>query len=268
MSRITLQNLWNTLEDTRATLLDAGGKDGMVSRKDFRALIDRQDSEAHKSFLQFFYTFVRQLEDRPNMRVTAEVIERAITFIEEQIIPNFEIAEQFSNQTNQTIAQIHDAAYPMAQNLIRITKENKKLTTFEVAEEISLFTESLFFDDFGSESSEPIEAFYLEANIVELTPESFAKALELDPNNPSDKIERFADAQEPLMNFVDQHFHFGLADKAQAIVDLMGNFLTQKKVIILGEDYNPDVPPEHPVFVIGVGKDGNIAGFKSSVIWT
>ncbi len=268
MAKITLQDLWNTLEDTRATLLEAGGQDGMVSRKDFQTLIEQQPSEKHKSFLQFFYTFIRQLEDRPYMRVTAEVIERAITFIEEQIIPNFEIADQFSNQANQKIAQMHDAAYPMALNLIRITQEKKELDTFEVAEEISLYTESLFFDDFGSEAGEPIEAFYQEANIFELTEATFAEALELDPKDPKEKIVRFAPADEALLNFVAQHFRFGLADKADAIVELMNTFLTQITVIILGEDYNPEVPPQHPVFVVGIGKDGNLAGFKSQVIWT
>ena len=268
MAEITLQNLRDILHETRDKLLTAGGEDGIVSRRDLKKLVEAEPSEVKRNFLEFFYSFLRQLEDRPRSRVTRDVIERGITFIEDAIFPHFEIHSEFSAQTKQRISQPHPAAYAFSQQLLRVASSTPMLSSLQLSEEIAALTDNLFFDDLGSEASEPIQAFYQQTNIQTLSPESFAATMTLDLNNPAEKVERFRPAEEILKNFVDIHFSFDLDGQAQSIVDLMKTHLTQLTVIVLGEDYNINVSAEHPTFVVGVGADGDLVGFRSIVVWT
>ncbi|MCI5084230.1 MAG: nuclease A inhibitor family protein [Saprospiraceae bacterium] len=266
---MTLRNLMEQLDQLAETLKSAGGKDKQLSRKDFRALIDATHSPAQAHLMEIFYSFLWKLEARPRMRVTHEVIDNGVAFIKEQILPEFEIAEVFSTRTEQTIAQVHPSAWPMANQLVRATEEDLYLTAKQVAGRISKLTEGLFFDDFGSEGSEKIEAFYLDANMEELLTEaSFASALNLNLDNPLEKIERFVEIGDTLDVFVEQHVRFGRDQQAASIVQLMEENLLDIRVIILGEDYNPAVPADHPTYVVGLGKNGDLAGFKTQVIWT
>ena len=162
MAEITLQDLRDILDETRDKLLRAGGVDGIVSRKDVKRLIESESSELRRSFLEFFYSFLRQLEDRPHSRVTREVIDKGIAFIENSIFPHLEIAATFSDQAKQRISQTHPAAYALSQQLIRVASSDPIFSSLQVSEEIAALTDNLFFDDLGSEASEPIHAYYKE----------------------------------------------------------------------------------------------------------
>ena len=268
MATIKINDLFNTLEDTRSILLQASNDDGMVSRADLQNAIQQAEEPLQRRFLAFFYGFLRKLENRPRMRVTEEVIDRGITFIQEQIIPTFEINETFSMATKQEIAQIHETAFPMAMELIRITQSNSLFTPLEVAEHIAQLTEGLYFDDYGSEAAIPIEAVHIEHQNPTLTPDSFIQALEIPPNDPLSKVERFEPADRTFLTFIEQHFRDGLSNRAQTIVELMQTHLKNPQVIILGADNNPALGSEHPVYVVGIGHNHHLAGFKSVVIWT
>jgi hypothetical protein len=38
--------------------------------------------------------------------------------------------------------------------------------------------------------------------------------------------------------------------------------------IVFGEDYTPVYESNHPVYIVGIGWNGNLAGFDAVVIWT
>ena len=268
MAVIKITDLVKTLEETRATLLSAMNGDGIVSRADLRRLLEQTDDLVQRRFLEYFYAFLRKLENRPRMRVTAEVIDNGIDFIQQQIIPNFEIQQSFSPETNQKIAQLHESALPIAMELIRVTKDNVVLSPREVSDNIAQLQEGLFFDDYGSEAAIPIESFFLEHPVQPLSPDSFASALGIDPNTPKGKVERFDPAERVFLRFVEQHFYPQLSDKAQTVVDLMLDNLSDHTIIVIGQDNHPDLESNHPVYVVGMGPNGNLAGFQSVVIWT
>ena len=152
--------------------------------------------------------------------------------------------------------------------LLKETIQTRLFSAKEVAALIANNTVDLFFDDFGSESSQPVEAFYHETKVELLNATTFQETLGLPVDDPQFKVARFISADEVLAYFADLHRPFELDKKAAFIVDLMMQNLTQIAVIILGEDYHEDVAPAHLVYVIGVGKEGSLAGFKSQVIWT
>lgn len=111
-------------------------------------------------------------------------------------------------------------------------------------------------------------ATFLEHPASTLSPDSFTTALGVDPTTPKGKVERFESADMVLLTFVEQHAQFGLFDRAQTLVALMQAQLSSLKVIVLGEDNHPDLDSNHPVYVLGIGQSGDLAGFKSVVIWT
>lgn len=268
MASIKIVDLSKTLEDARATLLAATNGDGIVSRADLRRMLQQTADPQKARFLEFFYRFLLELENRPRMRVTEEVIDRGIAFIEAQIIPEFEIKTRFQSSTNQKIAQIHKSALPMAMELIRFTADNVVLTPGEVSEQIAQLTAGLFFDDYGSEAAIAISEFFIEHDSDTLSPNSFVKAIGLDPDTPKGEVARFENADRALQTFVEQHVWSGLSDQAKAVVELMQANLTNLTIIILGLDNHPDLESNHPVYVIGIGQNGNLAGFESVVIWT
>jgi len=268
MALITTHALRKTLENTRSTLLAAADGDGMVSRADLKRLLDQTEDPLEKRFLEFFYGFLIKLENRPRMRVTQAVIDNGIAFIQERIIPNFELKESFSLSTNQNIAQLHESALPMAMELLRITAKQAMLSPREVHERMAQLTDGLFFDDYGSEAAIAITPFFLEHPSTSLSPESFVQALGLDPQSPKGKVERFEPADQVLLTFIEQHIHTGMSDRARTLVELMQANLSDLKIIILGEDNHPDLDSNHPVYVVGMGPQGHLAGFESVVIWT
>jgi len=268
MPQVTIIDLERTLNDTRSTLLSAADGDGIVSRADLKRLLQQTEDPLKRRFLEFFYGFLIKLENRPRMRVTEKVIDSGIAFIQDQIIPNFEVKESFSEGTNQTIAQINESAFPMAMELIRVTATELVLSPRELSERIAPLTEGLFFDDYGSEAAIGIEPFFLAHPGKLLSPESFVQALGVDPNTPKGKVARFEPADRVLLTFVEQHLRSGTADQARTLVELMQANLSDPKIIIMGEDNHPDLESNHPVYVVGIGENGDLAGFRSVVIWT
>ncbi|MEM7512847.1 MAG: nuclease A inhibitor family protein [Bacteroidota bacterium] len=268
MNTISLKDIWKTLDLTQASLLAASNDDGLISRVDLQRAIENESSPSRQALLRQLYSFLLKREENPRGRITEKDLKAGINFIKEQLIPHFEIELDFSPQTRHTLQQLAPMAYPLSNQLLRTTEEHIYLSTEEVASQIGQYTEKLLFDDFGSEAGIAISAFYHEAEVEILTMESFAKALSLDVSTPREEIARFEEAYEPLLNFIDLHAYFGLEDQAQAIVELMQMHLTQLSVIIIGQDNHPDLSSEHPTYVIGVGDDGDLAGFQTKVIWT
>ncbi len=268
MALIKITHLEKTLDTIQDTLHSAMKGDGMVSRADFRDLLNKTEDPLQKRFLEIFYSFLIKLEDRPRMRVTKEIIEKGIIFIQEQIIPHFEVKEQFTLRTNQEIAQIHPSAFPMTMELLRFTSSRITLSPLEVSEQIASLTEDLFFDDYGSEAAMNVKSFFLEHDSNVLSSNSFVQAMGLDPLTPKGKVERFDPADQVLLTFVEQHLRSGHYKQARSVVELMNTNLSDLRIIIVGEDNHPDLESNHPVYVVGIGQNGNLAGFQSIVIWT
>ena len=145
---------------------------------------------------------------------------------------------------------------------------NVSVDTIEVARRIEALTAGLFFDDLGSERSAGIRACFLEADLKELTRQSFAQVVQLRPDQPADQFAQFEPAHKTLLNFVNNHQAFGLEQKAYQLVQLMQEHLKDLSVIVLGEVGDANLPAEHLTFVLGIGPDGNLAGFHTKVIWT
>lgn len=90
MPRLTVQDLFTTIQKAGEDLRAAAGADGQLSRQDFnRILEDKQGNE--RALLEALYRFLRE-EDRNNMRITRAVLDNGLKFIQEKIIGQYELA--------------------------------------------------------------------------------------------------------------------------------------------------------------------------------
>ncbi len=268
-TRLTIQDLYQIIDEAASDLLAAAGPDGMVSKDDIEKLLTDATSDIRRELLAAFYHFLRD-EEEPYQRVTRKAIAAGVAFVKEKIIAHFEVMPGGLSEmeVRALIEQGGEEALALGASLKGAARGDAYLAAKEVFEQIAANTDQLFFDYLGSEASEPIEAVHIPADVKNLTPESFSKALNLNPDDPKQVVERFVSAKAFFMIFVPQHRDFGLDDRAFQIVQLMEEHLRQHTIVILGKDYAPDVPPQHPAYVVGVADDGSLVGFKSQVIWT
>lgn len=267
MARLTVQHLYTTIEQAAQELLTAAGSDGMVSKDDITKKLTAS-SGIQRSLLQAFYDFLRD-ENAPYQRVTKEVITEGVAFVKEKIIAQFEIVNGgLSEDEVRNIGALGDEVLALGASLKGAARGDAYLSPEEIFEQIAMNTDQLFFDYLGSEASESIEPLLIPANVKNLTPEAFSQALNLDPKDPAQVVERFVSAKPFFMIFVPQHRDFGLDDRAFNIVNLMEEHLRQHTIIILGRDNDPQVGSQHPAYIVGVADDGSLVGFKSQVIWT
>jgi len=268
MARLIVQDLINAIENAAEELLAAGGSDGMVSKADIRKKLGEQQG-VQRAILEAFYDFLKE-EDQPYMRITRAVIEKGTAFVKEKLIPQFEITPGgLSEAEVKAMSKLGAAALALGSHLKQAAQDQHTRSAQEIFKEIAQHTQDLYFDYQGSESAQPIEAVLIPAGISELTKETFADAMNLNQNDPLEFIQRFIPAEPFFPVFIDQHASSAaLARKATAIVELMRNNLRQHSIFILGKDYDPTVPPQHPVYIVGLAEDGKLVGFKSQVIWT
>ncbi|HMN90562.1 MAG TPA: hypothetical protein PKD70_00450 [Saprospiraceae bacterium] len=268
MIRLTVQQLINSIEEVAKDLIAAAGADGMVSRNDIQQLLAQQQ-QPRRALIEAFYNFLRE-EDQQYQRVTRRTIQDGLAVVRNQIIGQLEVSPAgLSVAEQQTILQsAGDEALALAVALKQAGRGDTYLTPEAILQTIADNTEALFFDYIGSEGSQPIEAIRIPAAILELTPESFAQALALDPNDPAQVVERFVPATDFFEQFACQHQPFELDKKASAITNVMLQNLTQLTIIVLGRDNDLDVGPLHPAYIVGVAVDGSLIGFRSEVVWT
>lgn len=267
MARLIVQDLIYAIEKAAKELLAAAGSDGMISKDDIRRKLDEQQG-VQRGILEAFYDFLRD-EDQPRMRVTRTVIEEGIAFVKEKLIPQFELMPGgLSEEETKAMNALHVDAPVLGSRLKQAAFGENYLSAQKIFEQIARESQDLFFDYQGSESAQPIEAVLIPASLTQLTKETFATVMNLNQDDPLELIDRFVSAEPFFPIFIEQHTSPELASKATTIADLMRNNLRQNSIFILGKDYDPNVPPQHPVYVVGLADDGNLVGFKSQVIWT
>ncbi len=269
MLRAKVANLVTAIEQAASHLEKAAGSDGILSRREYRRKLAELNGN-QQALVDQFYRFLCEREPNSTQRITNRDIQKGISDVKEKVINQFEIdCSELSNTEIDGLSDMGTAALTLAIQLKQSAQEGTSdLTGEEVAELIQPHVQNLFFDYLASEGSQPIEPISFPGQIVNFDEASFAKALSLDPNNPHHVIERFVAAESFFPTFIEQHRVFEQEKHAVAIVSIMKTHLRQPMIIIMGQDNDPEVGAEHPVYVVGVATDGSLAGFQSIVIWT
>ncbi len=269
MQYTTIQQVFDTLDRASEIIISAAGEDGIVSRRDIRTTLTAL-SGFQQALVDSLYRYIDRIDNSSGARVTKVDVLNVITLIKKDIIAQFEIDPNgLSFEEEERISTLGPLAIQIAQNLKRAAQEVYEPESDSLLDQLESLSQGLFFDDFGSESSERFETFFQESNLLRLTELDFIQALGLDPTNPSEAIARF----EPAFEYFDRLIGLTeavdpeLAERAIELVDLMKRALRSIHVIIQGLD-QPGVDPVHPVYVVGLDRENNITGLRSSVVWT
>lgn len=266
MALVKINDLSQILAETRTALISSTKGDGMLSREDIKNLLEATKNPLKKQFFESFYEFLFKLDYKPRKRITEALIDRGIHFIQEEVIPYLELNIHLGPKDQESISSLHESAFPLTKALFKLTSREVLFSPEEVYEGIEeLARGELFFDEFGTEEAQPIEAFFEAYSGPSISPLAFVEALGLEPYIPENEVTYFDSADFVLKDFVDKHTQAGLSNRARAVVELMKENLRDFRVIIFGSRGYPTPRTNYPIYVVGMGVDGNLAGFSSSI---
>jgi len=265
----SVQQILDTLDEAAEIILSAAGEDGIISRRDIREKLFTLKG-FQQSLVDSLFRYVDRLDKTPGARVTKSDIDQVVAYVKEEIITQFDIDPSgLSFDEEERISSQGPLAVQLAQNLKRTAEARDDSSTKSLIEQLETHSKGLLFDDYGSESSEPFQTFFLEANLLRLTERDFVMAMGLDPSRPSESIAVF----EPAFDYFERLIGLTQAanpeyiEHAISLVNLMQRALRSIHIIIQGLDQD-GVDPVHPVFVVGLDRNNDIVGLTSFVVWT
>ena len=266
MPRIAKADLFAALERAANHIRAASSEGGYTTRPDMRRKL-RELRGIDRLLTDVLYRFIDHHNGKVGAHIEEDNLAQSLTFLRKELISLYDLdRNRLSGEESTNMAQVGQMCVQLARQLKRAAQQEADLHPAELAEKLGELAEGLVFDDYASESAENLEPFFQAESLSHLTESSFSQALELDPVDPRQVIERKLPAAGWIERFVDvQH-----PDKRAAAVELvetMKAHLYDLVVIILGED-EPELNPAHPVYVVGLTRKGNIVGLKSQVVWT
>lgn len=266
MPRIAKADVIAALERAANHIRAAASADGITTRNDMRRKL-RELRGIDRLLTDAFYRFIDHRDGKAGARITEEDIADALSFTRGNMISRYDLERNgLSPEEVERMAGIGRMVVQLARLLKRAAQQEADLHPAELADKLGELANGLTFDDYASESSEELEPFYLETLLSNLTESSFSQALDLDPVDPKQVIERKLPAAGWFERFIDVQVP-DARPSAVELVEALKAHLYDLTVIILGED-DPSLDPVHPVYVVGLNRRGNIVGLRSQVVWT
>lgn len=266
MPRIAKADLIAALERAANYIRAAASEDGQTTRNDMRRKL-RELRGIDRLLTDVLYRFIDHRNGKAGASISEESLGDALTFLRKELITLYDLRKnRLTTEESDSMAMIGSMCVQLARQLKRAAQQEADLHPAELADKLGELALGLTFDDYASESSEGLESFFLEVELSNLTESSFSQALELDPVDPKQVIERKLPAAGLFERFIDIQ---KASHKASALelVETLKAHLYDLTIIILGED-DPELDPIHPVYIVGLNRKGNIVGLKSKVVWT
>jgi hypothetical protein len=266
MPRIAKADVLAALERAANHIRSAAGSDGITSRSDMRHKL-RELQGIERLLTDVFYRFIDHRDAKAGARITEGDIAEAVSHARNQMIDQYDLNRNgLSASEVARMSSTGRMAVQLARQLKRAAQQEADLHPAELAEKLGDLVEGLWFDDFGSESSEALEPYFHDIRLGALTEHSFSQALDLNPADPREVIERMLPAGGFLERFVDIQIP-DRQSQAIELIEVLRAHLYDLSVIILGED-DPGMDPAHPAYLVGLTRKGVIVGLKSKVVWT
>lgn len=269
MSRLSKQSLYAVLDRAAKTIREAGGPDGIVSRKDLREkLFTLRGSE--RSFVNAFYRFMDARDARKGARITAADVEAAVAYAKNTLIDKLDLNN--NGLSNDEIAQMDglgQAAVAFAKHLKRGGTQPEDLAVAELIDILKDLTQGVIFTGFGSEGDDPIRVVHLPANLQKFDAQALADLLGFDTSTAEHALERvYPYSPELSFELYDTIYKEGdyAGLRAVEITRYMTTYLRDLTIVIFGKDL--ESPPAHPWFWAGRATDGSVVALRSVVIWT
>lgn len=276
MTNIATSDVYAALVRAAQHLQNAGGPDGIISRKDVRAkLLSIEGTE--RDLVDMLYRFIDARDSARSARVTKSDLDSALAFIKSELVDRHDLDN--NGLSEDEIARMSDLgklavtlarklrpAAPPSPEATSPTAETSTLTGPALAQKIASLAKGLYLDDFGSESGMGFSAFDAAANLSQLTADSFRDTLGLK-DGPMQRIQKFEPADRCLHRLIDVAEWEDRREQGEEVVRFMRANLRDMHAVLLGP-YDPEQGAEYPVYIVGIDTAGNLVGLKSAVIWT
>ena len=274
MPRLSKKGVHTALERAAKNIISARGDDPFVSRKDIRNKL-KELKGTEKRLTEIFYRFMDHRDYKAGARITQKDVDATLEYAKTYLVDNYDLNQNgLSKSEIEKMSLTGKLAVQFAKELKRAGAEESLKTSESILEVLTELGKDLLFLGYGSEGDMPLVPFHKEASLTELTEETFYETMGLDPKDKNDELAIFEPGLYQLEDWMldgyyqldDQRGWTRLPQVVQ-LIQFMKSCLKDIHVAIVGRDEYP-VNPEHPAYWVGVGPDGDLVGFKSSVIWT
>jgi hypothetical protein len=171
-------------------------------------------------------------------------------------------------ESSPAVAALAGKAYEVARNVIIANRNQPKMTDgAEVAATLAEAAQRLSVDgQFGSEGGDDLRAFHAPANIENFSMAAMREAMGIGPNDEGDDQLHMYTFQDFIMSTEETWPEY--AEDVEKLAQLFEGNLENIQVFVRGEEYSSRFGCEQPLYIVGVAKDGSVAGLESSVVWT
>lgn len=269
MARLAKQKVHAALEKAAQNILDAAGDDPFVSRKDIRKKLQELDW-TEQQLTNIFYRFMDHRDAQPGARITQKDVEETLAYAKEKLVDAYD-----KNNNGLSAAEIEQMSLT-ARLAVRYAKlqdqtvEIETRSTNSIQDGLSKLGEGLYFPAWANEADAYLSVFRKDADLQELTPESFSAALGLDSSNPAESIQFWHQGRTNYEWIFENYEAYEQIDDLESFKTLhqfMEQSLTHITHIVVGLDgLRPD--SEYPVYFVGLTSEGDILGFQTSTVWT
>ncbi len=267
MARLAKKYVYQALDLAADHIRDAAGPDGITSRFDIRQKLERLEG-SEKALVDIFYRFIDHRDYRKGARITETDIASAVEYARIHMVDKYDLQRNgLSKEEISNMSTTGKLAVQLARTLKRAGHVSSKPGPAEIAAELESLAEGLWLDDFGSEAEMGTKGFFQAADVTEITAKSLTDALDLDPSDINQRVERLFSPGMFWERFIDLNAFYENEDQADDLREYMQAHTRDIKVIILGEDIS-SADSEHRVLVIGITREKDLAGFESFVVWT
>ncbi len=268
MARLAKQKVHAALEKAAQNILDAAGNDPIVSRKDIREKLKTLEG-VEQQLTSVFYRFIDHRDSKPGARVTKVDIEDTLAYAKEKLVDAYDV-----NNNGLSAAEIAEMSFT-ARLAVRYAQlqdqaSETEMTTDQLYDSLFELGNGLFFPAWANEADAYFSMFRKDADLQELTQETFSATLGLDPSNPVEAIELWHQGRseyEWIFENYENYEKFAELESFKTLHTFMEKHLTHITHVVVGLDgLRPD--SEYPVYFVGLTPEGDILGFQTTTIWT
>ncbi len=270
MSRLSKSHVHAALDRAARNILSAAGDDPFVSRRDIRMRLNLL-SGVERRLTDVFYRFMDYRDSKPGARITKKDIDETLQYAKEKLVDAYDLN---NNGLSKSEIEAMSLTGKLAVRFAKILKEAAVDESIEDLDDLVRVLrelgEGLYFPGYSNEGDGELTLFLVETDLEELTPETFAATLNLDQDDPNTRLYIFEQGRHEYEALFEIYEDMA-SDSEQAQFKVLHEFMTrnlrQITHIIVG-DYPERDDSVYPVYFVGLTKEGHIAGFESSVVWT
>ncbi len=267
MARLAKQKVHAALEKAAQIILDAAGDDPIVSRKDIRKKLMELEG-VEQQLTGIFYRFMDHRDSKPGARITKTDIDDSLAYAKEKLVDAYDVNNNGLSAAE--IEQMSLTARLAVRYAILLDQAVEEVTTDELYNRLFELGNDLYFPAWANEADAYLSVFRKDADLEELTQESFSAALGLDPSNPEEAIQLWHQGRsnyEWIFELYEEYEQLAALESFKTLHMFMEEHLTHLTHIVVGLD-GARSDSEYPVYFVGLTPEGDILGFQTTTVWT